>query len=48
MKSQFLAAAFAVAILAVSAGSTNDVLEEEAEIELPKIEVGINYRSSKI
>ena len=48
MKSQFLAAAFAVATLVVSAGSTNDVLEEVADIKLPKIEVGINYRSSKI
>ena len=48
LKSQFFAAAFASATLAVSAGSTNDVLEAESDIEMPKIEASVNYRTSKI
>ena len=45
MKSQFFAAAFAAATLAVSAGSTNDVLEAESDIEMPKIEAGAKLRA---
>ena len=48
MKSQFFVAAFGAATLAVSAGSTNDILEAESNVELPTIEAGVNYRSAKI
>lgn len=48
MKAQFFAAAFAAATLAASAGSTNDVLEAESDIEMPKIKASIDYRTAKI
>ena len=48
MKSQFLAAAFAAALLSASATSTNEILEAESGIELPSIEACVNYRSAKI
>ena len=54
MKSQFFAAAFAVATLGAAGqascatSSTNDVLEASPDIELPTVESGVNYRTAKI
>ena len=54
MKSQFLAAAAAVAFLGVPGLTlhantfTNDLLEAESGIELPTIEIGANYSTAKI
>ena len=54
MKSQFLAAAVAVAFLGATGltlhanTSTNDILEAKSSVELPTIEVGACYRTAKI
>ena len=54
MKSQFLAAACTAAFLGVSGltlranESTNDILEAESSIQLPTVEVSVNYRTAKI
>ena len=54
MESQFSAAAVAAAFLGASGltlhadASTNDILEAEAGIELPTVEIGVSYRTAKI
>ena len=54
MKSQFSAAAIAVAFLGASgpalraSTSTNDILEVRSDIELPSIEASIHYHTAKI
>ena len=54
MKSHPLAAAAVSAIFGVCGlmlhanSSTNDILEAESGIELPTIEIGVNYRTAKI
>ena len=43
-----LSLSMGASVLAFGAESTNDVLEAQSDIELPKIEAGVGYRTAKI
>lgn len=48
MKSQFFAAVFAAAALVATSASSDNVLDERPDIEMPTINANVGYRTAKI